>query len=127
MRPDKSGNCVIWEKGKGFLDYTKSKNPKPSAKDGGKDIKSMVELMFGIEDCDWTNEAPEKPIQKVGKEPATKAGTKKPAAGTKKPVAGTKKPAAAGTAGKKPVAKKPAAAAEGKKPVKKTVKKKAAA
>jgi len=87
----------------------------------------MVEIMFGIEDCDWTNEAPEKPVQKASKEPETKPGGKKKAPGAKKPAAGTKKAATTGTAGKKAVAKKPAEGAEGKKPVKKAVKKKAAA
>jgi hypothetical protein len=56
MREDKSAHCIFWEKEKGFLDYSKSKNPKPNDKDGDKDIKTMVELVFTIEDCDWSEE-----------------------------------------------------------------------
>lgn len=132
MRADKSGHCVSWEQGKGFLDYSKSKSPKPNAKDGDKDIKTMIELVFTIEDCDWADEETEKTPQKskagepvAGKKPAAskkKAGDavapKKKALATrpkaKKPAAEHEEPEAP----KKPVVKKKAPL---KKPVKKSV------
>lgn len=116
MRKDKSGHCVSWNKEKGFLDYSKSKTPKPSPKDGTEDIKSLIELIFTVEESDWTNEETEKTPQKDQPEPK---GGKKPATGTKKKAGevapkkkvASKKAGAEGesTLAKRPKAKKPAA------------------
>ena len=130
MRPDKSGHCVSWEQGKGFLDYSKSKTPKPNEKDGDKEIKTLIELVFTIEDCDWSDEEMEKTPQKEHPEPAGKPAPKKKAgeAAPKKKVA-AKKPGAEGESAlaKRPKAKKPAAGHEDEPeaPKKPVVKKKA--
>jgi hypothetical protein len=120
MRKDKTGSCVSWVKDKGFLDYNKTRNPKPNDKDCETEIKSMIELIFEIEDDDWADEpesskkggkrvpakkagtakegAAEKPALRKkalpsGKEDGSAAGKKSPVAAKKKVVGGTKKKA----------------------------------
>ena len=104
MREDNSGSCVTWVKDKGFLDYNKTRNPKPSDRDGETEIKDMIELIFMIEDDDWKDE-PEsgdekKKGKKVGKKgPAKAHGTAKEGAVKKKVLAAAKKSPAKKVAG----------------------------
>lgn len=73
MREDNTGSCVTWVKDKGFLDYNKTRNPKPNDKDGETEIKEMIELLFRIEDDDWEDD----PGSEAEKGKKVKKGVKK--------------------------------------------------
>lgn len=127
MREDNSGSCVTWRKGKGFLDYNKTRNPKPNDMDGETEIKTMIELLFEIEDDDWADQ-PDEDIEegaedeeapapkKKGKKVPSKAGStidsKAGSVASSKPKVPGKKAGANGTGpAKSPAGKtKPAAA-----------------
>jgi len=121
MREDNSGSCVTWIKGKGFLDYNKSRNPKPNDMDGETEIKTMIELLFEIEEDDWADQpedaedeepVPKKKGKKVPSKAGSAAGSKTKTTGKKAGVNGTG--AAKEGAVKSPAVKKSAAATNGK-------------